>query len=411
MPVSVKFLRTDPACVSIRAFQQALRDQEDLITVITAIGQDFDVSHPENRLNWLEYDLPLTLPTRPSALVLRQVPINAANDLVAYQAFLEPLLDQFTLVDVAVLNLGGNDVEVVLLRPGSTGQKPTTPQPESATQPKLPPFVANLLTSAKGVPWSQAKALPAINGYTGIVQDTFRVFQGLQKQDGNPMSAICYVSKFDIDNDGSGGNTAGDHFHSNNTSLRDANGVSLNANDVPYAVIPMDFFESQMTHRQFPAVALKRAGLPDFSSGLGLNLGDLGVAFWGETGSGMVRQAFFIYGDTGPANQLGEGSVRLAQTLGVRGNPNSTEVDLGKVRRGIGVVHIGFPGSGQQLLVPGSKTRSKLVPDHIAGTAEAYHQAFLNQPAPIVLESIIATRRTVRTRPRKSARRMSKINI
>jgi Fungal chitosanase of glycosyl hydrolase group 75 len=410
MAVSVKFLPSDPACVSITSFQQALRDQEDLITVIKAIGQDFDASHPENRLNWLEYDLPLTSLIRPSALELRQVPINAANDLVAYQAFLEPLLDQFTLVDVAILDLGGDDVEVVLLRPGTTGQKPATPQPESAAQPKLPPFVTDLLTSAKGVPWNKAKALPGMNGYTGIVQDTFRIFQGLQKQDGSPMSAICYVSKFDIDNDGSGGNAAGDHFHSNNTSLRDANGISLNANDVPYAVIPMDFFEAQMVHRQFPAVALKRAGLPDFSSGLGLNLGDLGVAFWGETGSGALRQAFFIYGDAGPANQLGEGSVRLAQTLGVHGNPNSTEVDLGKVRRGIGVVHIGFPGSGQQLLVPGSKTRSKLVPDQISGAAQAYYQAFLNQPAPLVLESITATRRKVETRSRKSTRRQ-KTNV
>jgi hypothetical protein len=90
---------------------------------------------------------------------------------------------------------------------------------------------------------------------------------------------------------------------------------------------------------------------------------------------------------------LGEGSVRLAQNLGVHGNPNSTEVDLGKVRRGIGVVHIGFPGSGQQLLVPGSKTRSKLVPDHILGTAQAYYQSFLNQPGPAVLTSMKASRR------------------
>jgi hypothetical protein len=60
--------------------------------------------------------------------------------------------------------------------------------------------------------------------------------------------------------------------------------------------------------------------LPDFGA-LGLRLGDLGVAFWREKFTGKVAYAFFCYGDKGPANLLGEGSVLLAKNLLINPSP------------------------------------------------------------------------------------------
>jgi hypothetical protein len=96
---------------------------------------------------------------------------------------------------------------------------------------------------------------------------------------------------------------------------------------------------------------LKHAGLPDFSREFGLKLGDLGVAFWRHAGSGSVNRTFFIYGDKGPANKLGEGSVRMADELRIPSNPNTGGLDASEVadlRKG--VIHIAFSGSGAAFL-------------------------------------------------------------
>ncbi|MEY6434061.1 glycoside hydrolase family 75 protein [Thioalkalicoccus limnaeus] len=92
---------------------------------------------------------------------------------------------------------------------------------------------------------------------------------------------------------------------------------------MPFAVIPTTW---------------QRSGTP------GPKLGDLGVAYRRSNG----KLAYFVVGDTGPRNKLGEGSVALHQALG-----NDPFVDrFGKRRayKGIGardVVYLLFPGSAQ----------------------------------------------------------------
>ena len=79
--------------------------------------------------------------------------------------------------------------------------------------------------------------------------------------------------------------------------------------------------------------------MPDFSS-VGLRLGDIGIAFWKD------KAAVFVYADKGPANALGEGSIKLAQLLGIAEDPRVggyNEEDLHNMGRG--VTHIVFPGS------------------------------------------------------------------
>ena len=68
--------------------------------------------------------------------------------------------------------------------------------------------------------------------------------------------------------------------------------------------------------------------------GLGVKLGDLGVAIHPTTGS----SAYAIYGDVGPAQKIGEASIALANALGIPSNPKSGGV-------GHGVVYIIFPGT------------------------------------------------------------------
>jgi hypothetical protein len=66
-----------------------------------------------------------------------------------------------------------------------------------------------------------------------------------------------------------------------------------------------------------------------------LRLGDVALVTDGKTG----RFAYVIYADIGPQNQLGEGSIALAQALGVGSDP----------KRGNGardIVYVVFPGSG-----------------------------------------------------------------
>jgi hypothetical protein len=107
-------------------YQRYLRGFEDEGHIITAIGEVFDVSKPEDRANCYEYDLPANLePPASSALQVKVVPAAATADQNEYKAFLSPFLDAFELVDRAKVFIGGKDMEVVLLRP--IGAKPTTP--------------------------------------------------------------------------------------------------------------------------------------------------------------------------------------------------------------------------------------------------------------------------------------------
>lgn len=99
--------------------------------------------------------------------------------------------------------------------------------------------------------------------------------------------------------------------------------AQLDSNTVPFAVIPGSWQTSKKP---------------------GPQLGDVGVAYRRSTG----QTAFFVIGDTGPRNKLGEGSVALHQALG--NDPFVMRFGVRRARQGIGgrdVVYLMFPKTAQ----------------------------------------------------------------
>lgn len=99
--------------------------------------------------------------------------------------------------------------------------------------------------------------------------------------------------------------------------------AQLDSNTVPFAVIPSTW---------------QRSGQP------GPKLGDFGVAYRRSNG----KLAYFVIGDTGPRNKLGEGSVALHQALG--NDPFMMRNGVRRARKGIGgrdVIYLLFPNSAQ----------------------------------------------------------------
>lgn len=68
--------------------------------------------------------------------------------------------------------------------------------------------------------------------------------------------------------------------------------------------------------------------------GLGAKIGDFAVVIRPATGA----YDYTVYADVGPANKIGEGSISLANTLGIPSNPKTGGV-------GHGIIYIVFPGS------------------------------------------------------------------
>lgn len=99
--------------------------------------------------------------------------------------------------------------------------------------------------------------------------------------------------------------------------------AQLDSNTVPFAVIPGNW---------------QTSGNP------GPKLGDFGVAYRRSNG----KSAFFVVGDTGPRNKLGEGSVALHQALG--NDPFMMRLDVRRARKNISgrdVVYLLFPTTAQ----------------------------------------------------------------
>jgi hypothetical protein len=70
--------------------------------------------------------------------------------------------------------------------------------------------------------------------------------------------------------------------------------------------------------------------------GLGARVGDFAIVFNERNG----KSSFAIFGDVGPYDRIGEGSVALAENLGIRSNARN-----GGTWRG--VLYLVFPGSGE----------------------------------------------------------------
>jgi hypothetical protein len=114
--------------------------------------------------------------------------------------------------------------------------------------------------------------------------------------------------------------------------------AQLDSNTVPFAVIPGTW---------------QRSGTP------GPKLGDFGVAYRRSNG----KLAYFVIGDTGPKNKLGEGSVALHQALG--NDPFMDRFGVRRARKGIGdrdVVYLLFPNSAHS----GQKFDTAMI-DRLAG--------------------------------------------
>ena len=80
---------------------------------------------------------------------------------------------------------------------------------------------------------------------------------------------------------------------------------------------------------------------------LGAKLGDLAMVFRPSTGD----SSFAIYADVGPSNQIGEGSMALADNLQINSDPKHGGISGGVVTLLFRGVNIGWPKPNKKLLV------------------------------------------------------------
>lgn len=130
-----------------------------------------------------------------------------------------------------------------------------------------------------------------------------------------PEGQLAFQSELQLDTDGwPGGHGRGDDSWQPDTTLQYSGGSYVNANTVPYFVLPDAWF-----------------------SQFGISVGDLGaVVFQGKL-------AFAVFADVGPKSKLGEGSLKLLRQLGQeRLRSDGTVINSGTDG---GVITIVFPGS------------------------------------------------------------------
>jgi len=126
---------------------------------------------------------------------------------------------------------------------------------------------------------------------------------------------LVYQSELQLDTDGwPDGKTQGDSTWQPDTTLQYSDGTYVNANRVPYFVLPQTWY-----------------------SQFGIKTGDLGAVVFKD------KLAFAVFADVGPKAKLGEGSLELLRELGEeRLRPNGRVINSGM---GGGVTTVVFPGS------------------------------------------------------------------
>ena len=200
--------------------------------------------------------------------------------------------------------------------------KPTSGRPDVAGKPVVDLKLDPKNMKPSGPAYAHDKGKPK----------TVQVYSMLPQQKKGP---LYFKADMDIDADGAGGHYKKDKTGQSQTSLRDSNGRSLNPGTLPFFVLPSDF---PKTHP-------------------GVKLGDIAlVQFRG-------KQAYAIYGDNGPKGMIGEGSIALAEMLGIDSNPN----------RG------GTPGGVTYIVFPGSKLKKTPT---TASEVEAAAQPFVKALGP-----------------------------
>ena len=169
-------------------------------------------------------------------------------------------------------------------------------------------------------------------------------------------SAFFYESGMTIDADG-----APNAYHPDNSGIDDLRnagapgsweGLAKDAQGVPFIQGPGDPFpgyyvsETALADRSKaindPARYVDASKIPfmvlpgRLARQLGAHVGDFAIAFNERNG----RTSYAIFGDVGPSDRLGEGSVALAENLGIRSDARN-----GGTWRG--VLYMVFPGSGE----------------------------------------------------------------
>ncbi|MCC6391652.1 MAG: glycoside hydrolase family 75 protein [Bryobacterales bacterium] len=140
-----------------------------------------------------------------------------------------------------------------------------------------------------------------------------------------PSGQLYFESKLDLDTDGSA-YISQDPSGQASTSAKDAGGKSLDADLINYFVLPGGFYPQH-----------------------GIQFGDIGVVIYG------IRMAYACFGDVGPSNKLGEGSIALHRDLGhevIVGRHTASGGRLINAGISSGVITIVFPGSGNGHGVP-----------------------------------------------------------
>lgn len=130
-----------------------------------------------------------------------------------------------------------------------------------------------------------------------------------------PGGQLYYDSKLDLDTDGSRF-AAQDGTGQSKTSLRYADGKSVDADAVPYFVLPGGFYHSK-----------------------GISLGDVAVVIY------QARIEYAVFADVGPEDKIGEGSIALHRSLGHETVIGGRLNNIGITRD---VITIVFPGSGNR---------------------------------------------------------------
>jgi hypothetical protein len=160
------------------------------------------------------------------------------------------------------------------------------------------------------------KILGGVAGLANRANPLESAFRGVKFLATLPDGQLMFDSELQLDTDGwPGGGGAGDRTHLELTSYRYADNHSINANEVPFFVLPLP--------RMWPAK-------------FGIKLGDLAAVVFKN------KLAFATFADFGPATKLGEGSIELHRRLGVERLINGRIKDVGM---GPGVITIVFPGT------------------------------------------------------------------
>ncbi|TBC68721.1 hypothetical protein ELH30_31555 (plasmid) [Rhizobium ruizarguesonis] len=101
-----------------------------------------------------------------------------------------------------------------------------------------------------------------------------------------------------------------------------------------------------------PYVVLPGVRYQQFTQDGNIRLGDLGAAYNIATG----KLSFTIFADTGPRTKLGEGSIALAQNLGLEGSPKAGGTDHRNI------IFAVFPGSGAGRGLSTSEIETRIQP-------------------------------------------------